>query len=52
MVTDIVFLIPRNVSLCKMAWIISKQGGGNVIVKPHHKEDIFVITRGGAEAEV
>ena len=23
-----------------------------VIVKPHHEEDIFVITRGGAEAEV
>ena len=24
----------------------------DVIVKPHHEEDIFVITRGGAEAEV
>ena len=26
--------------------------GRDVIVKPHHEEDIFVITRGRAEAEV
>ena len=35
-------------------WENGANTGHYVIVKPHHEEDIFVITRGrgGAEAEV
>ena len=36
------------------AWVDQRKKWGYVIVKPHHEEDIFVITRGrgGAKAEM